>query len=281
MPQDETNGEYGVPKAAPTANAPPRKLRKRRVRRTRGAGGRQEPVVPERTMEPLVVVHDGPPSPGASPPRAGEGAGAQAAAHQLVEVDVEREVIGTQLYRERRFETRTVEVVVRPPTREERRAARGNERVRRALRKRDVAEGGLRSTMGYKTFYDLVCNRLGLVLAGFGSAMLLFVMLYDPVRRQPLELGPLHILGLAVAGAVYFAGMVLEMLRAWSWECDAAVIEQAVPAIDGAPATSARAAAAPPPPLPLVPEEALAPLREHRAVEGTAGVRVPRRQRRR
>ena len=278
MPQDETSGEDGVPKVAPPAGAPSRKLRKRRVRRTRGAGGRPGPIVPERTMEPLVVVREGPPAPEAPPTREG----GRAAAHQLVEVDVEREVIGTQLYRERRFETRTVEVEVRPPTREERRAGRGNERVRRALRKRDVAEGGLRSTLGYKAFYDLVCNRLGLVLAGFGSAMLLFVMLYDPVRRQPLEFGPMHMLGFAVAGAVYFAGMVLEMLRAWSWECDEAAIEAAVPAGAGGSAAPARAAAAPPQSLPLVPEEATAALRDAQAAEGgTAGARAPRRPRRR
>ena len=266
--QEEVGGKDGVPKAAPPEGAPSqspcaviaastRKLRKRRVRRTPDAG-QARPFAPGPVMEPLVVLREGPAPTDTPPPRAG----GVAAAHQLVEVDVEREVIGTRLYRERRIEERVVEVDVRPPTREERRAARGRERVRAALRKHAPAEGGLRATLGYKLFYDLVCNRLGLVLAGFGSAMLLFVMLYDPVRRQPLEFGPMHLLGLAVAGVVYLVGMVLEMLRAWSWECDAAEMGGTAPVgSSGMPVPARKEAALFPAPIPLVPEDAVERLR--------------------
>ncbi len=288
MPQDDPFGADGIPRDAPTATAgareppaggtPGRKLKKRRVRRTQ-RDERAVPPVPERVMEPLVVVTREGAAPELAPPAE---AGERAPGHQLVEVDVEREVIGTRLYRERRIVESVVEVEVRPPTREERRCGRrGRERVRAALRKRASAEGGLRATLGYKLFYDLVCNRLGLVLAGFGSAMLLFVMLYDPVRRQPLEFGPVHLLGLAVAGAVYFVGMVLEMLRAWSWECDAPDVAEAVPVGAGGMPPAARRAAAPPSPTPLVPEDALASLREAQDVGGAAGERSVRRRRRR
>ena len=257
VPPDAPSGPAdatGVPRAGAT---PPRKLKKRRVRRM-PSRARAASAVPERVIEPPVVRRAPPPPDEARPPQAGW----RARGDQLVEVDVEREVIGTQLYRERRVEERVVEVEVRPPTKQERRQARGRERARAALRPRAPSEGALRATLGYKLFYDLVCNRLGLVLAGFGSAMLLFAMLYDPLRRQPLEFGHMHMLGLAVAGAVYLAGMLLEMLRAWSWECDAAETEGATPVgAGGRAAPEGKGEAGLPAPIPLVPEDAVERLR--------------------
>jgi hypothetical protein len=223
-------------------------------------------------MEPVAVVtdHDATASPDAA------GSRARAAQSPIVEVDVEREVIGTGLYRERRIVEEVVEEEVAPPSSEERR----RERRRRArARTRPRAGGGLRGTLGYKFFYDIVCNRVGLVLAGFGTVLLLFVMLYDPMRRVPLEFGPKHMLAVAVSGAVYGVGMVFEMLRAWSWECEGA--EGTVDGDGDGPgqSTSARAPrgrdldAA----IPLVPDDALAQLVGEVSTDG--GFRRRRRRR--
>jgi len=188
------------------------------------------------------------------PPRDGEGAGDDGGPSQLVEVDVEREVIGSSLYRERAIVEEVEEEEVAPG--ELARWRRADRREARAANAR--ARGpheGLQATLAYKIFYDLVCNRIGVVLMGFGLALLMFTVLYDPMRHEPLSIGPRQLLATVVAGVVYFAGMGLEMLRAWSWEC-----EGEVGAIRAGPKDRARDGDAP---IPLVPEEALGKLMGH------------------
>jgi hypothetical protein len=106
--------------------------------------------------------------------------------------------------------------------------------------------------LGYKVFYDLVCNRLAVVLMGFGLALLLFSVLHDLLRREPLSIGPRQLMALAVAGVVYFVGMGVEMLRAWSWECVGELETVYARRKDRAREGDA--------PIPLVPEEALGKL---------------------
>jgi len=182
------------------------------------------------------------------PPRDGEDAGGEGGPSQLVEVDVEREVIGTSLYRERAIVEEVVEEDVAPA--EEARRRRAERRAARQAKARPrPAREGLRATLGYKVFYDLVCNRLGVVLMGFGLALLLFSVLYDPMRHEPLSIGPRQLMALVVAGVVYFVGMGLEMLRAWSREC-----EGEAEAVRARPNDRGRDGDAP---IPLVPEEAV------------------------
>jgi len=180
------------------------------------------------------------------PPREGEGAGGDGRPSQLVEVDVEREVIGTSLYRERAIVEEVVEEEAGPGAVARRRRAERRATGRAAAR---PSPEGLRATLGYKVFYDLVCNRLGVVLMGFGLALLLFSVLYDPMRHEPLSIGPRQLMAMVVAGVVYFVGMAFEMLRAWSPECEG---EPEAP--DVAPRPPADGGDAP---MPMVPEEAL------------------------
>lgn len=239
--------------------------------RREGADGRGAPAPPQ-AMEPVRVVEE---AEAVSPE--GTDDETRTARSPIVEVDVEREVIGTGLYRERHIVEEVVEEDVVPPTRKERRRDR-RRRVSRA-RTRPRAGGGLRGTLGYKLFYDLVCNRVGLVLAGFGTVLLLFVMLYDPMRRVPLEFGPKHLLAVAVAGVIYGVGMVFEMLRAWSWECEGA--DEPLP--DDGPAdplqARARRATGGDAPIPLVPEDALTQLGSNESAGGGGQERARRRRR--
>jgi hypothetical protein len=152
--------------------------------------------------------------------KASRGAPSEGRPSQLVEVDVEREVIGTSLYRERAIVKEVVEedVASAEMARRRRRAARREARPPGPRTSR--AGEGLRATLGYKVLYDLVCNRLGVVLMGFGLAALLLSVLYDPMRDEPLSIGPRQLMAMVLAGALHFVGMGLEMLRAWSRECE-------------------------------------------------------------
>ena len=137
----------------------------------------------------------------------------------------ERDAKGSTLYRERRM---VEEVVVEDaekappkPTRAERRAEKERLRlereVDREIRRRDSA---LRSSLVYKTFYDLVCNRVGVIIAGFGVAMVLFTISYDWLQGEELNLGTRHLTALVISLVVYFVGMGMEGMRVLSSECE-------------------------------------------------------------
>jgi hypothetical protein len=137
----------------------------------------------------------------------------------------ERDARGSTLYRERTVVEKVVEEDRRDPegraTRADRRAERERRRldreVERAMRRQDSR---IRSTLVYKTFYDLVCNRLGVIVAGFGVAMILFTISYDWLQGQELSLGTRHLTALVISVAVYFTGMGLEGMRVLSSECE-------------------------------------------------------------
>lgn len=173
----------------------------------------------------------------------------------------ERDARASKLYRERVVVEEVVEekvVPARRPTREERRREREVLKLERELeREARRRQSWVRGTLVYKTFYDMVCNRVGVIVAGFGIAMILFTMLYDWLQGKPFSLGTRHTFYLAVSLAVYFFGMGLEGLRVLSWECEgletAAIAAQA----NGA-ATQAKAMAREEPAhIPMIPDEAV------------------------
>ena len=97
-----------------------------------------------------------------------------------------------------------------------------------------------------------MCNRLGLIVIGFATVMILFVMFYDYIHDRPFSLGGKHILALVVTLVIYAVGFTLEMLRAWSWECeDEAPLVAVKVAADGDGRSEDRT------PLPMIPEEAM------------------------
>lgn len=135
-----------------------------------------------------------------------------------------RDAKGSTLYRERRVVEEVVEdteEAPRKPTRAERRAEKERLRlereVDRAIHHRDSA---LRSSLLYKTFYDMVCNRVGVIIAGFGVAMILFTISYDWLQGNELSLGTRHLTALVISLVVYFVGMGMEGLRVLSPECE-------------------------------------------------------------
>ena len=135
-----------------------------------------------------------------------------------------RDAKGSTLYRERRVVEEVLEGTEKAPqkpTRAERRAEKERLRlereVDRGIRRRDSA---LRSSLVYKTFYDLVCNRVGVIIAGFGVAMVLFTISYDWLQGEELSLGSRHITALVISLVVYFVGMGMEGLRVLSPECE-------------------------------------------------------------
>ena len=172
----------------------------------------------------------------------------------------ERDAKDTTLYRER---TVTEEVVEedrkppRPPTRAERKAEKERLRlereVDREIRRRD---SWLRTTLAYKTFYDLVCNRVGVIIAGFGVAMILFTISYDWLQGESLSLGARHMTALIISLAVYFTGMGLEAMRILSPECEGLEAKALRTQAD-----SATGAISQPPndqePIPMVPDDAV------------------------
>jgi hypothetical protein len=137
----------------------------------------------------------------------------------------ERDAKASTLYRERRTVEEVVEVEKAPaprrPTREERRAVRERRRLEREVRRMERQQGSrLRSSLTYKTFYDMVCNRVGVIVAGFGVAMILFTVSYDWLQGKEFSLGAKHWLALVVSISVYGIGMALEGLRILSPECE-------------------------------------------------------------
>jgi hypothetical protein len=178
------------------------------------------------------------------------------AGSDLEEVDVERDVIGTHLYRERRMVEEVEEVEVEEPRARARprpREAAGRSWGERRRRR------GIRDSLAHKFFYDMVCNRLGLILIGFGTVMILFVMAYDYIHDQPLSLGRRHMLALVGTLVIYAVGVSLELLRVWSWEC-----EEEVPVIPQPQATAGEdeVTAEDSTPIPLVPDDAASRLEE-------------------
>jgi hypothetical protein len=145
------------------------------------------------------------------------------------EVDItkarsERDAKGSALYRERRVVKEVVEEEETKPPKKTRAQLREEREVRKLARalERDLErrETWWRGTLAYKTFYDMVCNRIGVIIAGFGIAMILFTIAYDWLQGRQLSLGRDHMVALSISLVVYFFGMALEGLRAWSWECD-------------------------------------------------------------
>jgi hypothetical protein len=173
----------------------------------------------------------------------------------------EREAKSSKLYRERVMVEEVVEETVEPtrhPTRAERRRERKAEKLQRAMeREARRRRSWLRSTLAYKTFYDMVCNRVGVIIAGFGVAMILFTMLYDWIQGRPFSLGTRHTFALTISLIVYFFGMGLEGLRVLSWECEG--LESAAIAAQATGQGTTRRTKGPEKPahIPLVPDEAL------------------------
>ncbi len=169
----------------------------------------EEETAPE-FMEPVVEVAEGDQvTPGEAGVRKARG---------------ERDAKGSTLYRERTIVDEVVETDEEPPkklTRAERRAEKERLRldreVDREMRRRDSR---IRSTLVYKTFYDLVCNRLGVIIAVFGVAMILFTISYDWLQGRELSLGTKHMTALVISLVVYFIGMGLEGMRILSPECE-------------------------------------------------------------
>jgi hypothetical protein len=136
-----------------------------------------------------------------------------------------RDAKGSTLYRERRVVEEVVvddtEKAPPKPTRAERRAEKDRLRLEREVdREINRRDSALRSSLVYKTFYDLVCNRVGVIIAGFGVAMVLFTISYDWLQGQELNLGTRHLTALVISLVVYFVGMGMEGMRVLSSECE-------------------------------------------------------------
>jgi hypothetical protein len=174
----------------------------------------------------------------------------------------ERDAAASTLYRERRIVEEVVEEEEAPkpgrPTREQRRAAREQRKLDREVQRMVRANNSrLRSSLAYKTFYDMVCNRVGVIVAGFGVAMILFTISYDWLQGHELSLGHKHLVALVISIAVYGLGMALEGMRILSPECEGlearALRAQAAGEVNGATKGKAEA----PKPIPMIPEDAL------------------------
>lgn len=216
----------------------------------------EEEAAPE-FMEPLVEVGDGTdaPTPGEAGVRRARGA---------------RDSLDTALYRERTVVEEVVEQEARPaatrPTRAERRAERERLRLEREV-DREIRRRGsrIRSTLAYKTFYDMVCNRVGVIVAGFGVAMILFTISYDWLQGEELVLGPKHMTALILSLTVYFLGMALEGLRILSPECEGLEARAlAAQASGNGPDTPSATRREEPTAIPMIPEEALEKLNGNR-----------------
>ncbi len=175
----------------------------------------------------------------------------------------ERDARAAKLYRERRVVEEVVDEApakeAKPkPTREERRAIRERRRLEREVARIERANGSrLRSTLVYKTFYDMVCNRVGVIIAGFGVAMILFTVSYDWLQGHEFSLGTKHWLALIVSIAVYGLGMALEGMRILSPECEGleARALRAQASADGGENSQRKREE--PKPIPMIPEDAL------------------------
>ena len=176
----------------------------------------------------------------------------------------ERDAKASTLYRERRTVQEVVEEeeqeapAPRHLTKAQRKALKEQQRLDREVARMERANGSaLRSSLVYKTFYDMVCNRIGVIIAGFGVAMILFTVSYDWLQGGSLSLGTRHWIALAISITVYGVGMALEGLRILSPECEGleakALRAQAEGDVNGA----GRKKEEEPRPIPLIPEDAL------------------------
>ena len=175
----------------------------------------------------------------------------------------ERDAKAATLYRERRVVEELTDE--EPPeearpklTREERRALRERRRLEREVARIERANGSrVRSTLVYKTFYDMVCNRVGVIVAGFGVAMILFTVSYDWLQGHEFSLGAKHWTALIISIAVYGLGMVLEAMRILSPECEGLETKALRAQATGNGAGRARREREDHKPIPMIPEDAL------------------------
>ncbi|UCC92358.1 MAG: hypothetical protein JSW25_06700 [Thermoplasmata archaeon] len=173
-----------------------------------------------------------------------------------------RDAKAAALYRERRTVEEVVEEEEEPKpqrlSRAEKRALRDQRRLDREVERMERANGStLRSSLAYKTFYDMVCNRVGVIIAGFGVAMILFTVSYDWLQGQSLSLGTRHWIALVISIVVYGIGMAFEGLRVLSPECEGlearALAAQAAGEVNGSTPGKHEL----PGPIPMIPDEAL------------------------
>lgn len=178
----------------------------------------------------------------------------------------ERDAATSTLYRERRTVEEVVEVEEEAPapkrlTRAERKALRERKRLDREVERMQRSNhSALRSSLAYKTFYDMVCNRVGVIIAGFGVAMILFTVSYDWLQGHQLSLGPRHMFALVISIAVYGIGMALEGLRVLSPECEGLEARALRVQASGEGVNGPRKKREEPKPIPMIPEEALVKL---------------------
>jgi hypothetical protein len=174
----------------------------------------------------------------------------------------ERDAKASTLYRERRTVEEVVEEDEEAPapqrlTRAERKAIKEQRRLEREVQRMQRANGSrLQASLAYKTFYDMVCNRVGVIIAGFGVAMILFTISYDWLQGQSLSLGTRHWIALVISITVYGIGMAFEGLRILSPECEGlearALAAQASGEVNGGGNEREE-----PKPVPMIPDEAL------------------------
>jgi len=174
----------------------------------------------------------------------------------------ERDAAASTLYRERQTVEEVVEEEEAPApkrlTRAERKALRERKRLDREVERMQVSNHtALRSSLAYKTFYDMVCNRVGVIIAGFGVAMILFTVSYDWLQGNQLSLGPRHMFALLISIAVYGIGMALEGLRILSPECEGLEARALRAQATGEGVNGPRNKKEEPKPIPMIPEEAL------------------------
>ena len=174
----------------------------------------------------------------------------------------ERDAAASTLYRERRTIEKVVEEeeapATRRPSKAERKAMKEQQRLEREVRRMESQEGSrLRSSLAYKTFYDMVCNRVGVIIAGFGVAMILFTVSYDWLQGQELSLGPSHWLALVISITVYGTGMALEGLRILSPECEGLETRALAAQAAGEENNGRQKREEEPGPIPMIPDEAL------------------------
>jgi hypothetical protein len=175
----------------------------------------------------------------------------------------ERDAKASALYRERRTEEEVVvddEVAPAPrkPTRRERKEAKEQKRLDREVHRMQAENGtAIRSSLVYKTFYDMVCNRIGVIIAGFGVAMILFAISYDWLQGQSLSLGTKHWIALIISIVVYGVGMAFEGLRILSPECEGlearALADQALGDVSGERKKREEESG----PIPLIPDDVM------------------------
>ena len=175
----------------------------------------------------------------------------------------ERDAKASTLYRERRTVEEVVEEEEEAPaprhlTKAQRKAIKDQHRLDREVARMERANGSaIRSSLAYKTFYDMVCNRVGVIIAGFGVAMILFTVSYDWLQGESLSLGTKHWIALAISITVYGVGMALEGLRILSPECEGLEAKALRTQAEGDVNDKGNKEEEEPRPIPLIPEDAL------------------------